>query len=476
MRARDAFSTMLEPRSVAVIGASQDPTTPGGAMHERLLGLGVPVWPVNPRGGFIGQARCHESLESLPGVPDLAVIATRADRVGPVLEKCARAGVKVAISIAGGFSEVGFDGDALEADLRRIVRETGIRLLGPNTLGVVAPHLGMDTIFVRHEKDVFSTPGEVALVTQSGSVGVEALGMLAGTGMGLRLFLGLGNQVDLNVVDALSFLVEDPGTRVVALYLESVTDGRGLVAAVRDLVRSGRPVAVLKVGRTPRGSLAAASHTGRLAGAHRVFRGALEGAGAVLATDDEHLMDVSRALALCPPTEGRAVAIVSAAGGYAVMGTDLVLERGEGANLVMADLSEKTRALLSTEVPVYGSVRNPIDMTGVASDRMYERVLTTLSASEEVDALICFLSWGPHGLTSRTVDALARAAHGRVPVIVHAMAGPDTDRLIAELSVRRVAAYPSMRRAVAALRALATWGRVPLSMAGRDGTLHVSEP
>lgn len=460
MDAVEAFRTMVTPGSVAVIGAGADPMSPGGAMYQRLSRLGVPVWPVNPRGGTIGNATCYPDVASLPGVPDLAVIATRADRVGPVLKQCAEAGVKVALSIAGGFAEVGESGERMQQDLSGIIQSTGIRLLGPNTLGVVAPHTGLDTIFVRHEMSVFANPGDVSLVTQSGSVGVEALGMLAGTGMGIRTFLGLGNQQDLDVVDALTYLARDEGTRVVALYLESVENGRGLQEAVRRLVETDRPVAVLKVGRTDRGSEAAASHTGRMAGEHAVFQGAMEQAGAVRAGDDEHLMDLARALAFCPSTEGRSLAVVSAAGGYAVLGTDLVLESDGDTDLAMATFSEETRKKLSQAVPPYGSVQNPIDMTGVAHDDMYEHVVDTLVKAGEVDGLLCFLSWGPHGLSHRTVDTLARAAHGDKPVIVHAMGGPETEALITELTVRRVAAYPSMRRAVAALRGLVAWGRV----------------
>jgi acyl-CoA synthetase (NDP forming) len=460
MDAAQAFKTMIRPGSVAVVGASADPASPGGAMFARLARLKVPVWPVNPRGGRVGGTRCFESLDELPAVPELAVIATRADRVAPVLDRCGRAGVKVALSIAGGFGEVGGEGRELERELAGIVARTGIRLLGPNTLGVVAPHTGLDTVFVRHEPSVFGNPGEISMVTQSGSVGVEALGMLGGTGVGIRTFLGLGNQVDLDVTDALTFLCEDEGTRVVALYLESIPDGRTLMDAVRRLTRSGRPVVILKVGRTERGSRAARSHTGRLAGSAAVTRAALLQAGAVLVGDDEELLDVSRALAFCPPSEGRSVAVVSAAGGYAVLGTDLVLESPVRARMGMADLSARTRAALARAVPSYGSVENPIDMTGVAHDEMYERVVDVLVEAPEVDALLCFLSWGPHGLSERTVDTLARAAHGDKPVVVNAMGGPETDRLVAELTVRRVAAFPSMGRAVAALGGVAAWGRI----------------
>lgn len=455
---KEAIEAMLRPRSVAVLGAGEDPLSPGGSMYQRLGRLDVPVWPVNPGLTRIGEDTCYPDVASLPGVPDLVVIATRADRVGPALESCGHAGVRAAISIAGGFAEVGGEGRGLEEDLGRIVERTGVRLLGPNTLGVVAPHTGMDTIFVRHEEGVFLEPGETAFVTQSGSVGVEALGMLSGTGMGIRLFLGLGNQADIDVVDVLEYLADDPGTRVTALYLESIADGRSFIEAVRRHTLGGRPVVVLKVGRTVRGSRAAASHTGRLAGAAAITDGALAQAGAIRAKDDEHLLDLARALAFCPATPGRNVAVVSAAGGYAVLGTDLVLEEGRTPALGMADLTGATKDRLGSACPAYGSVENPIDMTGVAHDAMYAQVLDALVEADEVDSLLCFLSWGPHGLSGRSIDSLQEAA-GSKPVIVHAMAGPGTGELIAEFTRRRVAAYPSMRRAVAALRGLAEWGR-----------------
>ena len=457
--AREAIEALIDPSSVTVIGAGADPTSPGGAIFRRLRSLSVPVWPVNPRLDTIGEDACYPDVASLPSVPDLAVIATRAERVGPALEQCGRAGVKVALSIAGGFAEVGEQGRILEADLKRIVSETGVRLLGPNTLGVTAPHTGLDTIFVRHEEGVFLAPGDVAFVTQSGSVGVEALGTLAGSGTGLRLFLGLGNQADLDVVDVLKYLARDGGTAVTALYLESIPDGRRLMDALRAHGSAGRPVVVLKVGRTDRGSRAAASHTGRLAGSAAITDGALAQVGAVRARDDEHLLDLARALSFCAPSPCRQVAVVSAAGGYAVLGTDIVLEEGARPALAMADFSDATRERLSVAVPSYGSVANPIDMTGVAHDAMYAQVLEALVDAEEVDALVCFLSWGPHGLTGKTIDALERAARGPKPLVVHAMAGPRTAELVLDLARRRIAAYPSMRRAVDALRGVASFGR-----------------
>jgi acyl-CoA synthetase (NDP forming) len=457
--AREAIEALLGPSSVAVIGAGEDPTSPGGAMYRRLRPLDVPVWPVNPRLERIDDDDCYPDVASLPSVPDLAVIATRADRVGPALEQCGRAGVRVALSIAGGFAEVGEEGLNLEQDLKRIVSETGVRLLGPNTLGVTVPHTGLDTIFVRHEEGVFLERGDVAFVTQSGSVGVEALGTLAGTGTGLRLFLGLGNQADLDVVDVLDYLAHEGGTAVTALYLESIPDGRRLMEALRAHESAGRPVVVLKVGRTERGSRAAASHTGRLAGSAAVVDGALAQTGAIQARDDEHLLDLSRALSFCMPSPCRSVAVVSAAGGYAVLGTDIVLEDGARPALAMADFSDATRGKLASAVPAYGSVANPIDMTGVAHDAMYAQVLDALVEAPEVDALVCFLSWGPHGLTEKTIGALEHAARGPKPLVVHAMAGPRTAELVRDLTRRRIAAYPSMRRAVDALRGVAARGR-----------------
>lgn len=456
-KAGEAIDALLDPGSIAVIGAGEDPGSPGGAMYLRLRRLAVPVWPVNPGVDHIGADPCFHDVASLPSTPDLAVIATRAERVGPALEACGRAGVKVALSIAGGFAEVGDAGRLLEEDLARVVRETGIRLLGPNTLGVCAPHTGLDTIFVRHEEGIFLNPGDVAFVTQSGSVGVEALGTLSGTG--IRLFIGLGNQADLTVEDVLEYLVHDPRARVCTLYLESIPDGRRFLEAVRRLTDEGRPIVVLKVGRTGRGSLAAASHTGRMAGSAPITDGALAQAGAIRAHDDEHLLDLARALAFCPPTRGRSVAVVSAAGGYAVLGTDIVLEAGQDPDLEMARFSPETRERLAQSCPPYGSVANPIDMTGVAHDAMYEKVLATLVDAPEVDSLVCFLSWGPHGLSERTVDHLEQASRSGKPVVVHAMAGPRTENLVADLTRRKIAAYPSMRRAVSALRGLAAWGR-----------------
>jgi acyl-CoA synthetase (NDP forming) len=159
------------------------------------------------------------------------------------------------------------------------------------------------------------------------------------------------------------------------------------------------------------------------------------------------------------PAPCRSVAVVSAAGGYAVLGTDIVLEDGARPALAMADFSDATRGKLASAVPAYGSVANPIDMTGVAHDAMYAQVLDALVEAPEVDALVCFLSWGPHGLTEKTIGALEHAARGPKPLVVHAMAGPRTAELVRDLTRRRIAAYPSMRRAVDALRGVAARGR-----------------
>jgi acyl-CoA synthetase (NDP forming) len=445
------MDAMIDPRSVVVIGAGADPASPGGAMYRRLRDLPIPVWPVHPTRKSIDGERCYPDVTSLPGVPELAVIATRAGHVPAALEECSHAGIAAAISIAGGFSETGESGREIEERLRAILARGPTRLLGPNTLGVVAPHTGLDTIFVRHEESVFLEPGELSFVTQSGSVGVEAL---ARFGAGIRLFIGLGNQLDIDVSDVLDYLRHDEGTRVTALYIESIPDGRALARSVSDHASSGRPVVVLAVGRSARGSRAAASHTGRLAGPAAITDGALVQAGALLARDDEHLLDLARALSFCPPARGRSMAVVSAAGGYAVLGTDIVLEDG---SLSLADLTDGTRSRVARACPPYGSANNPVDMTGMATDAMYAEVLGTLVEAPEVDGLVCFLSWGPHGLTDRCMEVIERASRVK-PLVVHAMAGPGTDRLVDDLVSRRVAAYPSMRRAVQAMRGLVRWG------------------
>ena len=450
---------LLHPSSIALIGASQKEGKVGRIVYEMLLRSKIPLFPVNPFEPVVLGQKSYQHIEQISDPVDLAIIVLSAENAVGAAEQCAKKGVACIVVIAGGFGETGDLGRTLELKLLSLHKRHGCRILGPNTLGVFVPSTGLDTIFVDHA-DASLEDGGVAFVTQSGSIGVESLGLASNTGFGLRAFVGLGNKTDLNELDFLEYFEDDKNTRCIACYIEDFVDGRSFLQ-VAERIAAKKPVLVLKAGRTESGASAVSSHTGRMAGSDRVVSGAFRQFGIQRAIDDEELTDAAKTLSLLPSAQGNRVAVLTPAGGYGVMCTDYI-ESGSGrAALQMAQLSPATSNLIKSLSFDYASAKNPVDLTAGADNLMFINALHALLADRNVDIVICIAFFAPPMITDSLVDTIAEEfQNSHKPVLVFTQYGPWTEKYLKEFYRRGIVGFPSISRVVRAARFLVERGEI----------------
>ena len=457
---RDAISRLLYPTRVGIVGATETPGKVGRIVYDYLVPSGVELLPVNPKGGTIVGRPMLASVEDLPDGIDLVVITVGAIAAVEAAEACARKGAANIVIVAGGFGETGEEGRALEARLRALPAKYGCRILGPNSLGVFVPESRVDTIFVEHGDKSLAGGGGIAFVTQSGSVGVESLGLASNTGFGMRAFVGLGNKADLDETDFLEWFGKDAKTDTLALYVESVERGRTFLEKARDVSRS-KPVVVLKAGRTSAGASAVSSHTGRLAGSDQVVSGALRQYGIQRAGDDEALCDAAKVLSMARPARGNRVAVITPAGGFGVMCTDYIDAPDRLVPLRMAEPSEATKERIRKAVLPFASVHNPVDLTAGADDGMYLAALEALLDDEGVDLVICIAFFAPPSISDQLPEKLADIIRrASKPVLAFTEYGPFTDAYLKRFHDAGVAGFASLGRVVRAARFLVERGRI----------------
>ncbi len=450
-----SLSSLLNPGSVALVGASANPDKLGHIALRNLMNGSFRVYPVNPKETEILGMRCYSRVSDIPEPVDLAVVSLPASRAMDSVVDCVEAGAKVVIVTSSGFSETGDEGAALESRMLAAVSGSGTRLLGPNTMGVLVPAIGLDTFFISRERSPRPEPGNVGLISQSGAVSVAFLEKARLAGVGISASVGLGNRLDIDEAEIMRYMASDGGTRCIALYLESFGDGRAFVDVTREISRD-TPVVVLKSGRTGSGSRAAASHTGSMAtSSDGLVGGALRQAGAVRAYDEEELLDIAKALACVDHIDGDRICVVASAGGFGVIAADLVEAVDHGFGMRMATLSEETQRDLKAVTPAFSSVRNPVDLTSEVTNEMYESVLEVLQRDPGIDCVMMSLELQPPNVTDALVEvAKRRSSSGVTPIVVSAFGGERTDEVLRSLEGARIAAYPTIRRALRAVAAL----------------------
>jgi acetyltransferase len=444
----DPLQPFFRPRGIALLGLSRDPTKLGYGLARNLTrSFRGPVWLVHPRGGTWCGRRVLERLDQIDGPVDLAVLLLPAPHVAEALDACGHQGVKAAIVASGGFREVGAEGVARERALDAVRLRHGVRLLGPNGIGVLDTHAPLDTTFL---PPLGVLPGAIGLVSHSGAACAAIVDQARHEGWGLSRLISLGNCLDVSEADALLSLAADPNTRAIALYLEGVQDGPAFLAAATQAA-ARKPVVVLKVGRSEAGRRAAASHTGALAGSDAVFDAALRRAGVLRAATVEQLLDWTRALVLLPAPRGARVAVLTNAGGPAALAVDAAAEAG----LELAPLAPYTRKLLAEQLPAAASLANPVDMLASADPETHARCARTLLSDPTVDALLAVCVPPPMFRSSDVAEALLPVARGAHKPAVVAMPGGDLaagGRHVFEDAGVPVLAFPE--RAAAVLGAL----------------------
>lgn len=457
---------LFSPRSIAVAGASSSPGKPGRLVLENLKGSTARLYAVHPRHRDVLAVPAFPDVAALPEVVDLLVVAVGAVQTVPIVRAARERGVPFVIALAGGFAEAGAEGCALQDELVRLLESVEstasrapTRLLGPNTLGVQVPGSGLDTIFVEHATEAL-TPGGVAVISQSGSVAVEALGAAARHRFPLRAFAGLGNAIDLKSAEFIDFFSRDGETGTICVYLEHLGEGRPLLRAARDASRR-LPVFFLKAGRTAAGAAAAASHTGRLAGSDRVVDGALRQFGIQRVRDDEALLDAARAVTFARIPRGNRVAIITPAGGYGVMGMDYIeATTGVGA-LQPAVLGDSTKKELARVCLPFAAIANPVDLTAGVDDESFDRAVRILLRDPGVDILLIMAFLAPAGLSEGLIGRIGRAvSESERSVLVFCRSGERTEEYCRAFTDAGVAAYDSLSRTIEAARVLVTRGEI----------------
>jgi acetyltransferase len=449
------LQSIFSPESVAVIGASTRPESVGRAVFGNILHYeytGV-VYPVNPKARSIMGVRAYASVLEIPDPVDLAVIIVPSAGVAQVLEECGRKGIKGAIVITAGFKELGGEGVNKEAALLAAARKSGIPLLGPNCLGIINtdPRLSLNASFSR----LMPQPGNIALISQSGAVGVAALEYAQAERIGLSKFVSVGNKADLNENDFLAYLLEDPQTDVILLYLEDLADPRRFFRLAQ---KSGlkKPILAIKSGRTAAGAQAASSHTGALAGSDAAYDALFAQCGVFRVESLEELFDYAAAFATQPLPEGNRTAIVTNAGGLGIMATDAAVRYG----LTMAAFQEETVKTLREGLPAAANIHNPVDVLGDATPERYAAALEGVLADPGVDGAIVIST--PQLMTNLAAIAaeVARtAARHQKPTLVCQMALGEIEETLTILTQGRLPHYHFPEETARALAAMARFAQ-----------------
>lgn len=453
-------SALLSPRSIAVIGASDQPGNLGGVAIRLLQKFGYPgtIWPVNPRRSTVHGLACHARVADLPAPADVAIFATGADSAPALVRECAAAGIRSGIAWAGGFAETGERGQALQQELRRICEETGMALAGPNCIGIIDTWLPVTASFASFltETDEL-VRGDISMISQSGGTATMAQAFAQQAGFGFRYMISSGNEAVLTAADYLHALVEDPRTKVIAAYLEGVTDGARFLAALDEARAAVKPIVVLKGGETGASARAAVAHTGALAGERRVWEAVFRDAGVIQVHSLEELLDNVLFLSSADLSKwpaGNGIAAVTFGGGGGVLAADQAARNG----LLMPMLGTATRDKLRPLLPPIAAVDNPVDLTPQVYNQAewfahFGDVLDLIAAEPGIDSIL--LMFGPMARRGLEIAEAICDFRERTPKTV-AIAWPLAPRGIPELLRRRGAhVFTEYARAIAVLGQLA---------------------
>ncbi len=455
MKRRGTLDGLLKPRSVAVIGASSRKGSIGGEIFGNLISHGFqgPVYPVHPSDLSIQSVRAYPRIADVPGPVDLAILVVPAPSVAGVVDECLEAGVKGLVVISAGFKETGAEGARLEAGIVERVRESGARLIGPNCLGILStdPTVRLDGTFA----PTFPPEGSVAIASQSGALGLAILDYARDLNIGVSEFVSMGNKADVSGNDLIDWWDRDPRTSVILLYLESFGNPRRFTPLAKRTSRR-KPIVAVKSGRTARGSSAASSHTGALAGADAAVEALLAQAGVIRVDTVEQLFDMAAFLAHQPVPRGKRMAVLTNAGGPGILATDAA----EAWGLTVTDLEPRTTEALTRLLPPQASVRNPVDMIASASPEQYEAATRHLLADANVDSLLVI--YVPPIVTApeEVGKAIARGATGSDKPIVSCFLGRHgVPEGLRTLEAARIPSYAFPESAVRVLRRAARYGR-----------------
>jgi len=439
---------LFKPKSIAIIGASETPGKVGRVVLDNLLRSGFPgdIYPVNTKGDKILGRQAYPSVQAIPRPPEMVVIIVPAQAVPQVLRDSAAAGVKYAVVISAGFKEAGPEGYKLERQLKEIAVETGIRVLGPNCLGLADTETPYNVTFANADP----LPGQIAFLSQSGALCTSVLDWSLSIGLGFSKFVSIGNKVDINETTLLEALAMDDNSRVISAYLEGIDDGRKFLEVARSVSRH-KPVVIFKSGVTQAGIKAVSSHTGTLAGSEKAYECAFLKTGVVHARSVEDLFQISRVAASQPIPRGHGIAIVTNAGGPGIIAADAL----EQAGMHLTGLVKATTDYLRANLPAASNIYNPVDVLGDARPERYRLAVQTVVNDPGVDAVMVILT--PQAMTNAMETARALVEVDRPPdlTFVTVFMGGDSvqeaERFLTSHSIPNFRFPEEAARAVAAL-------------------------
>lgn len=454
--------SLLSPTSIAIIGAS---TTPGKVGHDILhnlkeQGFSGELYPVNPKHDEIQGLKAVQSVKEIRQPVDVAIVVIPAKYVPDALRECGDKGIKDIIIISAGFGEIHTEeGDRLEAEVAEIATQYKLNVVGPNCLGILRPTHGMNASFARK----LPPAGNVALVSQSGAMAVAVMDSSSRLGIGFSSVVSIGNKTVMDESDLLELLADDPETKVIGFYLESIKHGRRFLETAARVART-KPIVLLKAGVSEHGQMAAASHTGALAGTDAGINAACEQAGLHRAHDTEEFLDLLMALSCQPELLSNNIAIVTNAGGPGILATDAA----EAVHLEMPSLSERTSAELEKHLPQAASMKNPIDVVGDADTARYQAALTACGDDPKIDGLCVVLT--PQVMTPCEEVAAAivdwQKRYPMMPVITSFMGEDSIKEARKVLQKARIPCFETPERAVrvlASLQPVSNEGVAPVS-------------
>lgn len=388
-----AVQKLLYPKSIAVIGASNNTKKTGGRLLSYILMHDFPyeVYPVNPKEEEVQGRTCYRSIMELPHAVDLAFIVLPGPLIFSAMEKCAAKGIKVLTIFSSGFAELGKEGEALQEKLLKKARELGVFICGPNTIGVVNTHHQFFGSFsMSMETPKIPLNGKIAFVSQSGAIGGGLLSRVWSSGTGTSHYISSGNEADLDSADYIAFLSDDENTEVICVYLEGLTDGQKFIKALKKAFQNGKPVIIYKNGRTSLGEKSVKSHTGSLAGDFRIYEAIFKQYGVISVKYLEELFDVANAILSIKNLAGNNVGVVSTSGGCCTIIADSCMQHG----LNLPSFSPGTQVKLNQLVPNYGVVQNPFDTTAniINDPKMFRQSMEVLLEDPAIDSIVLMLT------------------------------------------------------------------------------------
>lgn len=456
---KEFMETFFTPKSVALVGASSSAGKIGNSILDSLVNHDFTgkVYPINPKADSIFGQKCYPSVAEIPGEVDLVVISVDLSVIPPVLEDCAKKGVHSVVIVSGGGKELGGTRAEYEARIKEISQKHRIRIIGPNCIGMFNAANRLDCAFQGQARMIRARMGPVALLSQSGTMGISFLE--TADSFGLSKMVSYGNRSDVDEADMIWYLANDPETKVIALYVEGFGDGRKFIkTAKRVMKEKKKPIVIWKSGRTALGAKQAASHTGSLGGSNSIIMGAFKQAGIIAVDSYQELAAVAKALAWQPAARGNKAAMTSNGAGPMIGGIDHFGRLG----LELAKISSKSLKKMKDHFPetyVIGK-GNPVDVTGGANADDYRFVIQTFMDESNVDIVMPWFVFQDDPLEETIIDHLAEFSNeARKPLLVGGNGGPYTQKVSKLIEEKGVPVYDDLRDWVAAASALAKWGR-----------------